>query len=474
MAARIMGVYTSREGIAVAVLAGGNVSKVLHSSWHPSFSQPDGTRLYPAEELHKLISSLSPDTTILFDEDFPVSPLPIDLPRLRPQQLYRALKIELDSRSVTDVMEPAVGFCPGQVVKKRGRGADLRGFGLVIEASDLQDIKQKHRSLGITPDLVTLPIFPLAYTFIREVSEDRALLYLINGSFVTMALIRNRVVKNLNVFYGDNESLSDRVARVLSDDPGTRVYGLEVGGANYQDTPSKINAENLFIPLDIGHDPRISIGQTQIISRKTVAMLLARIPSLIGSFEYGGIRTKGVSTDEIKTHFGLQYVFGLILFLLLGTGVAIGVMGRIDHQIYRNQRQAIQRIVKSALPNAPPVAATVLIKSKMREVEHLRSHLVPMLGPSTLALPAKLFPLLDKMEGIRILEVSSMPDILKVKIKSLRPIDIKGMKAALDKEVRGFIEFVPQQKKRNQEQKGEIYTLSIRRPDSKRGGSYAE
>ena|GEM_PF-1944433 len=476
MAARVMGNYTSGEGIAVAVLTGGGVKKPLHTSWHPSLSQPDGTHLYPAEELQKLIQSLQPDTTILFDVDYPVAPLSsITLPRLRPQQVYQALKIELESRTVTEVMDPVAGFCPGYVKTKEIKKSGLVGFGLAIEASDLRGLRQKHRSLGMIPDLVTLPIIPLTFTFIREVKEDNALLYLIDGPVVMMAVIGEKRIKNIEVFYGGEEGLIERLSGILPGNPELKVYGFEAGGGHEPTTAPSVASAALFTPLEGGQEPRLLAQLRRHISRITLAILLARLPSLIGSIEYGGIHAADIRSEEQKAHWGLQYAAGLLILSLLGIGTAAGVMGHLDRRIYQDQRRAMKRVIKSVLPNAPPVAATTLIEAKLRQAGRLRGHLSPMLTHSTLELPASVLPILDKIGRVRVLEVSALPDSLKVIFESSRPLDAGEVELELGKVVGGNIELM-QRKERSAHlhSRGLIYTLNVVKPARSNGVARVE
>lgn len=476
MAARVMGIYTSREGVAIALLSDPNGRKPIYSSWYPSFLQPDGTSLYPAEEIHKRVQALAPDTMCLFDEAFPIVPFPMTLPKMKPGQVYQALKIELESHSVTDVMDPVVGFCPGHDGKAGMKKSGVAGFGLALEDSDLQDLKQKHRPLGVMPDLITLPILPLAFALIHDVGEPHALLYLLDGSLVMMAGIRARKIEALEVFYGGEAALSGRLNEVLSENTEEKIYGFEaVGNPGGGSTPPVHFAE-AAAPADGRQDAGLLVRDRHPISRVTLAVLLARLPSFLGSLEYGGVHAIETPHTEGKiSRRGLGLALGLLALLLLGIGAAFGMMVAVDGKIYKEQKAAIRSAIKSVLPNAPPVAATALIESKIKKAQRLRTHLAPMLAPSTLALPMKGLPALDKIKGIRIVEISSTPDSLRVTFTSSRSIDVKKLKAGFKKSGVGEVKLIPSRNKLSRKSGGGwLYTVTVERSDHRKEISHAE
>jgi hypothetical protein len=466
-----MGIYTTREGIAVATCSG---DKCHHVSWHPAFVQPDGSYLYPAEELHRLVTAESPDTTVLFDVGISIAPLSVTLPKLKPQQVFQALKIELASRSIDEVLAPAIGFCPGQLPGVETKRAGLSGFALAMASEALQALKGKHRPLGITPSLVTLPIFPLVFALAREREVGPSLVFLTEGKLVMVATVRDTVIEELEVFFGDEAALAERLQRHLSEFPQAMVYGFEAV-ASRGTRSSSPDWGSLFQPLEEGQNPELLVRKRRSISRETLAILLARLPLMLGTLEYGGIRAEDTARKGTEHHVVAIYVSALIVFILLGIGGVLGVKSWVDRSIYKSQKRAMRRLVKSVLPNAPPVATLSLVKSKIERVERQRRHLIPFLKPSTLKIPSQVLSVLDRVGKLEVSELSSTGDSLKLVFESPSAVDPQSMEEKLRKNVKGDVR-VSLLKGRPAHifPTGMVYSLVIERPEMKGEKTHAQ
>ncbi len=466
MAARVMGIYTVPEGMALAILPGGREKRRSRTAWFPSFEQPDGTRLYPAEEIHKWIKDLDPDVTCAFDTAYPVIPLTLTLPKMRPEQVYQALRIELESRSVMDLMDPAVGFCPGEGGGKRQRSAGTSGVGLALERSDLKEMEQRYRPFGITPDLVTLPILSLILAFLREDGADPALLFLLEGPLVMLGVVRDRRIHALEVFYGGEAALADRLGEWLAEMPDLSLYGFEAVDWSSRKGEPELRFSKMDLSDGEMSDREQVARMRRPLSRETLAVLLAHLPSLVGNFEYGGVHSRERSGDSggwTRKRAGLA--LGLMALLLLGIGGAFGILAGGDRWIYRQQRAAVRRTLRSVFPHVPPVGGTAIIEARKREYARLRSHIKPMLTPSTLALPMKGLPFLDTWGGLRILSLASFPDHLKVVVSASRPIDTKKLGAAMARQVGLHVEWVSKEDRAvSKAGQSGVYTLLITNP----------
>ncbi len=462
MAARVMGAYTTEEGMALALLTGQKGGKVLQVSWFPAFRQPDRSPLYPAEEIHRRVQTLVPDVTCLFDDAFPVVPFPVSLPKMKMPQIYQALQLELDSRSVSDVMTPVVGFCPGRAEEKGGKRLGWEGFGLAMEEADLAELRRKYRPLGIAPDLVTLPIIPLALTFIREVADPNALIFLLHGALAMTARVRERTVRSLEVFFGGEAALTERIGAVIGSDPDAKIYGFEVEGKPTESVPSP---PRFVEARTSGSSPSAAdsrVRDRQRISPVTLAMLLASLPFLTGSFETGGIRVaETVAADAKRSRKMVGLILGLVALILLGVGAVLGVRADLDYRIYETQKATIRRVLKSVLRKVPPLAGTAVIESKILEYQRLRARLAPMLTPSALKLPAKVLPVLDRIGGITVDSLSSSPDRLKVTFRAAHSIDVGKLKARLEKAGIGRVEIALLPPGPSTREPGKGYTLTL-------------
>ena len=434
MAARVMGVYTSKEGIAVAVCLG---KRVTHVSWHPSFTQPDGTSLYPAEEIHRIVTSQTPDGTVAFDTETPVAALPVALPRLRPRQVFQALEIELASRSIDELLSPVVGFCPGMAGRHRGQKGGHAGFALAVSADDLKDLRGRYRPFGIAPTLLTLPIFPLMFAFMQEVGKDPALLFLVEGEIFMVGVVREGRLHDLEIFYGDESVLEERLQRHLSRVPDLAVYGFEAVSPRGDPSPRLPSWTDLFRPLESGQDAQGLIQRRRSLSRDVLAILLSQLPAWLGTAVYGGVRLDGVSGRE-KAGFGaLGYAAALLVLLLLGAGAVLATWCRADRQIAQSQKKAMSRLVKTVLPHAPPVATTELVKSQLLKVKRIRKHLAPFLAPSALRVPILVLPILDEKGGIEVREIDARAGGTTIVFESAAPIDVKPFEERLEKALEG-------------------------------------
>ncbi len=432
MAARVMGIYTSEKGIALVVITGPDGKKLLHASWHPAFSQPDGSILYPAEEIHKQVQALSPDSICLFDTEFPIIPFPMTLPKMKSREITQALKMELESRNVTDLMDPVVGFCLGTEGKAGGRRANLKGFGLAAERSDLRALRQKYRPLGVEPDLLSLPIYALALAFIHETAEADAVLFLADGALAMTARTRAREIQSLEVFYGGEEALSERIGALLPDNPGQKLYGFEIVP---RDTRSPFpRFQETSLPGEGPQDVKRLIQRRQPVSPIALAASLARLPFLLGSPDLGGVHAAETTPKvEKESRKMMGLAAGLVALVLIGIGAVFGVLAGMDTHIYKTQQSAIHRAVASVLRHAPPLAGVEVIESKILEYGRLRKHLTPMLSPSTLRLPARSLPVLERVGGLRMTDISSYPDHVKILFIASRSLDTKRLKANLKK-----------------------------------------
>ena len=472
MAARVMGIYTSPEGMAMAFLSGAKGRSRPLTAWFPSFEQPDGTRLYPAEEIHKWVKDLEPDVTPVFDAADPVIPFCLTLPTMRPEQVYQALRIELESRSVMDLMDPAVGFCPGSGGGKKRGSARSSGVGLAMERSELKALEQRYRPFGIMPDLVTLPILPLLLAFLRERGETPALIFLLEGPLVMIGILRGQQIDALEVFYGGKAALADRVSEWLAEMPDLSLYGFEAMDRASSRGKTDLHFSKLEFPDDERRDGNQVAQMGRPLSRITLATLLARLPSLVGSFEYGGIHlreTAGASEGWTRRNVGLA--LALLAFWLIGLGGALGIMAGMDRNIYRRQRAAIRQTIRSIFPHAPPVGGTAIIEARKREYARLYSHIKPMMAASTLALPMKGLPFLDTWGGLRILSMTSYPDRLKVVLTADSPIDTKRLGAAMARQVGLRVKWLSQGKRAGS---GRVYTLLMTNPGRKTGEQHAK
>ncbi len=476
MAARVMGIYTTGNGIAIALLAGAGGRKCLHASWIPAFSQSGDSPLYPAEEIHKRVRTLSSDITCLFDEYYPIIPFSVHLPRMKPVQVYQALRIELESRGVTDLMRPVVGFCPSHPGRKGVKKTRLSGFGLVMESSNLQLLKQKHRAFGIVPDLISLPIFPLALTFIQQEGESPGWIYLIEGSLVMTALVRDREIQDLEIFYGGEAALSEHLESMLLETPGIKVYGFEVGGRPVSDDLSAVNFVAAGPSGEGGQNADLLIRNRYPLSYITLAILMARLPTLVGSLEFGGIHA--IQTDrttEKKTRKVVVSSLGLAMLILFGVGAIYGILGDMDHQIYREQKTAIRQAIQSILSNAPPIIGTAIITSKTKEFQRVGAHLAPMLTPSTMKLPSVILPILDRVKGVRVVRISSFPHSLDIVFASIRPQDLRRLKSRIEQageiEVEKLTPVTSQSIRSGDEF---FYGLKVKSPSQQTGKGHAE
>jgi len=469
MAARIMGIYTTPEGVAVSLLSGVKGEKVRHVSWHPSFLQPDGSRLYPAEELHKLVHSLTPDTTVLFDVDSPVIPLPVSLPKLKSSQVFQALKIEFASRSIDEMMDPMVGFCPGTPgATKRKRTSGLSGFGLVMASDALRELEAKHRPLGISPSLVSLPIFPLAFSYLGLRRGGPALIYLIEGSLIMLAIVRDEGIEGLEVFYGEEAALTDRLGRHLTGHPATKIYGFKVRGGKEPHVEPLNSLNALFVPIDTDQEIGRVIQQSQPISRQTLAVLLAHLPFQVGASGFGGVPVEVPAAKASRMDKGLLFAGALLVLLFLGAGAVAGLMARADRQIYRAQKRAITRLVKEVVPHAPPLAALTVVEAQMEKVKRLRRHLSPMLGASTLTLPAEVLPALDKTGRVHILELSVSQGIFEAVFESAKPVETEKLKQRLADKTGMEAEVALAQKgSASETSAGNVYRISLKARERK-------
>jgi len=471
MAARVMGIYANREGIAVAVSSG---NKSLHSSWHPAFVQPDGTYLYPAEEIHRLTSSLSPDATVLYDADTSVIPLSVSLPRLKPQQLFQALKIELSSRGIDEIISPAVGFCPARGARSGGKKVGISGFALVMDSDILQELEGKYRPLGIVPSIVTLPILPLAFAFLRQKSEETAVLFLIEGALSMVAVVHEGEVKRLEVFIGDGTTLIGRLRGQLSEFPNAVLYGFRALTSRKGQHPAP-EWKSLFQPLETGENLERAIQESQSLSREDLALLLAQLPTFIGTLEYGGVRAKVPQGEPKESHKMIVYASAWLILVLLGVGFIFGIKGWTDRKIYESQKRTMTQLVKSVLPNAPPVASLSLIQSQFKKVERQRTHLSAFLEPTALTLPVEVLPALDGMGELGLREISGTSDMLRIIFESKKPLDPKKFRGGLRKTVKGTIEVAEVKGSLPRIfSKGKVYSVVVKRPEKKGEGSRAE
>jgi len=467
MAARVMGIYATREGIAVAVSSG---NKPLHSSWHPAFVQPDGTYLYPAEEIHRLTSSLSPDATVLYDADASVIPLSVSLPRLKPQQLFQALKIELSSRGIDEILSPAVGFCPARGTRTGGKKAGISGFALVMDSDILQEIEGKYRPLGVVPSIITIPILPLAFAFLREKGEETAILFLTEGDLSMIAVAHEGEVKRLEVFIGDGPTLVERLRSQFSEFPDAALYGFraQTSGRGRHPVPEQ---KLLFRPIEAGENLDRAVQEGRPLSREDLALLLARLPNYIGTLEYGGVRTKVPQGEPRESPKLIAYASAWLVLVLIGVGSLFGVKGWTDRKIYESQKRIMTRLVKSVLPNAPPVVSLSLIQSQFKKVERQRKHLSVFLEPTVLTLPAEVLPALDRMGEWGLREVSGTKDTLRIVLESKNPFDPKRFRERLGKAVKGTVEIAEM---KGGLSKGKVYSVVVKRAKRKGEGSRAE
>ncbi len=469
MAARVMGVYASREGMAVAVCSG---DKIHHVSWHPSFVQPDGSRLYPAEELHALVASQSPDSTVVYDVDAPVASLPITLPRLKPNQALRALRIELASQSIDALLTPAVGFCPDQIQKEKRRGS-LSGFALTMPSEDLQRLIAQYRTLGISLGLVTLPIFPLAFAFMKENEKTPSLLFLVEGELIMIAVIQGDRLDGVEVFVGDDAALEERVRRHLDGTPGMPVYGFEAAAPGAR---AGVPAwTELFRPLGTDPSGRLLVGERLPLSRETLAVLLARFPGWLGTRTYGGIaalepETKGGGLTPFA------YAAALLVFLLLGAGAIVGTKCWIDRGIDRAQKRTMARLVKTVLPGAPPVASLSLVKSSFMRMKKVQKHLTPFLVPSSLDAVSKALPVLDEMGGVRVRGITAKANGLRVDFEVKHPLDPETLKKTFSKRfAKAKVELARAEGRAARlVPEGRVYSLSIEQGPGKGEASRAQ
>lgn len=469
-----MGVYTSEGGIAVALASGTGEGRVTHASWHPSLKREEDRVAYPAEEIFELKKGLSPDTIILYDTVCPLSPFFMALPRLKPRQVTQALMMELETRNVPLLVDPVPGFCLNRVSHGGARERGVAGFGLVADGGRYREALGKHRPLGIQPDFLTLPIIPLAFYAMKKVSHARCLLFLIDGPLIMIAGIAAEKIAFLEVLVGDEADLTERIETHLRDAPGSQdIFGFEIHAPSKPRQGPGRGADVVFAPLQPGATMLDRVRKRSLLPPEAVAGILARLPFVTGSALYGGIRVNPEADGAGKQRPWLRNAGIAAGLVLLGLGAILGIRAFNTRAAYLRQKRHVRQELKSVLPGLPSVASLSLLKSKLAEAKKVRGHLDAFFAPSTLTLSAKILPLLDKLKGVRILEIQTTPETIRVVFQSSKMVDEAGIKALIIKNGGMALDSFGKH-----EGKGKgthwLYTLKVKALQPGSGGNHAE
>ncbi len=434
MAIRVMGVYASHEGVAVTLSSGG---KLRHHSWHSSYIQPDGTPLYPAEEIHKLVTSLAPDEVVLYETSIAIAPLKISLPRLKPKQLFRAVELELSSRGIDEIFNPSVGFCPSNLSWKKERKKGLSGFALVADREDLEKLEERFRPLGIAPTLLTLPIFPLAFVFLRHRGRAPAVLFLLEGPLVMIALLRDGVLQDMEVFCGTKEMVCERIAAYRQENSEADVFGFEAVAPRGK--ASLLSMHDLFFPLEEGEDVERLVEKRQFLSREALAGYLSELYGMIGGGEFGGLRVKQGGLEEANNSKAAKIASLFLVMILLGGGAVMGIQAWQKQKVYSLQKRAMRNLVKTVWPNAPSLVTMEMLTSRFRELTRDRRKLAPFMEPTLTERWSKYLLALDRVGKIRLVEVEEKRDIFRAVLEGEKTLQPQLIKKRLEEAGQGTV-----------------------------------
>jgi len=469
-----MGVYTSKAGIAVAAATGMGSGHVTQTSWHPSLKREEGRVVYPAEEIFDLKKNLTPDSTILYDTTCPLSPFFITLPRLKPGQVIQALMMELETRNVSLLMEPVPGFCLNCVYRNSGRDIGLAGFGLVADGNRIREVLARHRPLGIHPNVVTLPIIPLAFYSMEKITLQRYLLFLMSGSQIMIAGIETGKLSFLEVFYGNEGDLASRLETHLQGENGIQdIFGFEIHAPSKQRPATAWRTDVVFTPLPPGETVYDRVCKRNGLSTEAVAGLLARLPWILGTSVYGGIHVTTGHANAGEKRAWLRNTVIAAGLTVLGLSAMLGLRAFYTRSAYLQQKRHIKRELKTVLPGLPSVVSLSLLKSKLAEARKVRGHLDAFFAPSTLALPEKILPLLDNLEGARIVEIQAAPESITIIFECSAVLDAEKIKKSVMRPAGSVLaEFVKH--KITEREKRRLYTLKVAIPQPGAGKARAK
>ena len=469
-----MGVYTSEAGIAVALVSGTGDGHVAHASWHPSLKREEGRVVYPAEEIFNLEKKLTPDTTILCDTACPLSPFFISLPQLKPRQVVQALMMELETRNIPLLIDPVPGFCLNRVSRGGMRERGLAGFGLVADGGRYREVLGKHRPLGIHPDFLALPIIPLAFYAMKKVSRAHYLLFLTDGPLVMTAGIAAGRIAFLEVLIGDEADLAERLETHLRDTSGTRdIFGFEIHVPSKPRQGSGRIADVEFAPLQPGTTMLDRVRKRGLLPAEAVAGLLARLPFVTGSALYGGIRVKADDDGAGKQRPWLRNAVVTAGLAALGLGAVLGIRAFYTRAVYLQQKRHIRQELKNVLPSLPSTASLSLLKSKLAEAKKVRKRLRAFFAPSTLILPEKLLPILEKMGDVRVVEIQAAPETTRIIFQSSKVFNEEEVRTSVIKSGDMILDSFERRGNKGQEGRW-FYTLKVRARRTETGENHAE